>query len=110
VLRAVIQAGSDVAGIPRPTRVAIAFTRNALSVATAALPVSRATRIAMSSTPAVLARALPVEADAVARAAIAGLVLLAVTVAVLLRAIVSSVLLVANAGHLLADRHANTIA
>jgi hypothetical protein len=109
VLRAIIQAGTNIAAIARPSRVAIAVTLDALSVSTAALAVSRAAGVAVSTAPSVLAGAHTVKALAVSRAAITGLILLPVTMAVLLGTVISSVLLIADTLHLVADGNALSV-
>jgi len=109
VLGAIIQASSDIARVARPSWVAIALALNALAVSAAALSVSGAAGIAVGSSPSVLARALAVEALTMARASVAFLVLLALTMAVLLSTVVTSVLLVADALHLVSNRDAHSV-
>jgi hypothetical protein len=109
VLRAVVQAGADVASVARPAGVAVALTLDALAVAAAALAMSRAAGVAVLTAPAVLARADTVEARTVAGAAIANTVV-PLTVARLLGAVIAGVASVANARHLGANRDAHTVA
>lgn len=109
VLRAVVETGLDVAGIAGPSGVAVANSVNALSVAAALSSVSGADRVAVLTTPSVLARALSVEALSVSGAAISLLVLLTLAVAVLLTAVVSGVSLVADALHLSSNREADSV-
>lgn len=101
VLGAIVQASADVASITRPSRVAVAFTLNALSVSAATVSVSWATACAVLATPAVLARAHTIEAVAVVGAVVG---------ACLLRAVIALETLIALAGHLGSEWHTLTIA
>jgi hypothetical protein len=103
VLRAIIQAGSDITSIARPSGVAVTLPLDTLSVSTAALSISRAASIAVSASPSIHARALAIEALSMSRASIALLIFLSITVAVLLGAVITSVFLVTDALHLVSD-------
>jgi len=110
MLGAIVQASADVATVSRPARVAVAFTLNTLAVATAALSVTGATSIAMSTTPSIDARAQAVEALAVTRASITLLIFFTLAMAVFLAAIIACVALVrANTLHLVSNRNADTV-
>lgn len=110
VLRAIIEAGLDVAGIAGPGRVAVANSVDALAVAAALSAMSGANRVAVLTTPTVLARALSVEALSVSGAAITLLVFLSLAMTMLLAAVVSGVSLVADTLHLNSDREADSVA
>jgi len=111
VLGAIVQTSADIASISRPAGVAIALALNALPVATAALSVTRATSITMSTTPSIDTRALAVEALSMTRAPITLLVLFTVTMAMPLGTIVTGVALVrADTLHLISNGNTDTIA
>lgn len=110
VLRAVIQACTDVTCIARPARVAVTHHIHAFAISTATLTIAWATPFTVSTTPTVVARAHAVKALAVAVAAVAWLVLMARWVAVSLAAVIASVLRVADAPHLITNSHAVAIA
>jgi len=91
MLRAVIQASTDVASIAGPSWIAVALALHALAIATATLAISGATTSAVSTTPTILASANAAETFSMSGAVVG---------AGLLRTIVTLVPFVTLAGHL----------